>query len=457
MNPSCATVHMPAVEIDVIEPGRRSRKGRIAFDLGRDVKFSTAGLESYAFASWQPVIHDAMVVAAVVEYGDRVVKRPPRGWARQINVRVPVHDPRRWSGAPVLNALQDAVGFLTGDYWNIEFLQRSCDVSGPSQGPLSLPVNTQAVLAFSDGIDSRAVAGILGQSLGEKLVRVRVGGKSWDLPFHNNKHLPFTNVPYDVSCNMPNREGSSRSRGFKFALISGIAAYLAEASEIVIPESGQGALGPVLVGVGHTYPDYRNHPFFARRMERFLNALFGTELTFVFPRVWNTKGETLSEYIGLTGGGDWEHTRSCWRNNRWCSVNGRLRQCGVCAACLLRRVSVHAADQTEAADAYVATNVTAPSLDEAVDRDFTRQTRAFREYAIAGVLHMDHLAEMADPTFGPFVRRHATLLAPHMGLSVAYCEDRIRGMLQKHAEEWRHYLATLGENSFIQQWAQAGQ
>jgi hypothetical protein len=75
---------------------------------------------------------------------------------------------------------------------------------------------------------------------------------------------------------MPNREVSGRSRGFKFALISGIAAYLANADEIVIPESGQGALGPVLSDVGHAYPDYRNYPLFTRRMEQFFNVLFGT-------------------------------------------------------------------------------------------------------------------------------------------------------------------------------------
>src|SRR3546814_7836085 len=100
---------------------------------------------------------------------------------------------------------------------------------------------TQAVLSYSDGMDSRAVAGIVSQSLGDRLVRVRVGSKSWDRSRDKNRREPFTTVPYDVPCDMPNREASSRSRGFKFALISGIAAYLADAEEIIIPESGQGS------------------------------------------------------------------------------------------------------------------------------------------------------------------------------------------------------------------------
>ena len=56
--------------------------------------------------------------------------------------------------------------------------------------------------------------------------------------------MPFTTVPYKIAAgdfNFP--ETSGRSRGFKFALLSGIAAYLANVRRVIVPESGQGALG----------------------------------------------------------------------------------------------------------------------------------------------------------------------------------------------------------------------
>src|SRR5688572_10346016 len=106
-------MRMPGREIDVVEAGRPARKGRIAFDLGRDVSFSTAALESFAFARWQDVAHDALVVAAAVEYADKIVKRPPHGWARRLTLRIPVHDPARWNAPDVAGALHDALGFLT--------------------------------------------------------------------------------------------------------------------------------------------------------------------------------------------------------------------------------------------------------------------------------------------------------------------------------------------------------
>lgn len=444
---------IPNREIDVIEPGRRVRKGCVPLHLVRDVNFSTKGLETYSFARWEPIIYDAMVVAAAIEYGDRIVKRPALGWKREISLRIPVHNPDRWESRDVSATLHDAVEFLTGDEWSITFIQRKGVAPCPCQEYLNLPIDTKAVIPYSDGMDSRAVAGIVGASLGDKLVRVRVGSHRWDNPRHNSGRIPFTMVPYDVPCNMPNRESSARSRGFKFALISAIAAYLADADEVIFPESGQGAIGPALVTVGHAYPDYRNHPLFTTRMQKFIEALLGKSLSYVFPRIWKTKGETLLEYVSLPGSNDWSTTRSCWRNNRWCSVNGKLRQCGVCAACMLRRVAVHAAGLTESTDTYVTNDMNAASLEDAVDPDFRRMSPAFREYAIAGFLHMDHLATMARVDAKPLVMRHATLLAPALGLSGADTYERLDTLLSNHAQEWNKYMDSLDKNSFMSQWA----
>ena len=264
-------------------------------------------------------------------------------------------------------------------------------------------------------------------------------------------------MPYDVVSSMPNRETSARSRGFKFAVISGIAAYLTDASEIVIPESGQGAIGPALITVGHAYPDFRNHPLFTRRMERFLNALLHKEVKHVFPRIWNTKGETLRAYLAIDDSDAWRSTRSCWRNSQWSAINGKLRQCGVCAACMLRRVSVHAAGRTESRDTYVCADMTAATLEAAVDPGFTRMNRAYREYAVAGILHMDHLADMANADARSQVRRHAALMAPALDLLPEDAEERLAALLNRHAEEWKSYMGSLGAHSFVKQWARIEQ
>ena len=439
---------IPQTNVDVVGPAGRALRGWTPFVFKRDFDFSTTGLESYALSAWEDVIFDAMVVAAAVEYADSVSRRWRSHWARRLSIRIPVHDPDRWGAPAVSNALHDALGFVTGDRWSIQFVRRRCCPGAAPERYLSLPVQTEAVQAYSDGMDSLAVAGILRAKLGDRLVRVRVGGKR---PSGTKRGDAFTAVPYRVVVKRSNREPTARSRGFKFALIAGIAAYLTGARRVVFPESGQGALGPRLVNVGDSYPDYRNHPLFTRRMEQFLRALLHTDIEYEFPRLWNTKGETLAEFVALGDDGSWRTTKSCWRNNRWSSVNGSWRNCGICAACMLRRVSVYAAGLSEAPDTYVCTDMRAETLERAVDPDFTRMTGAYRDYGIAGVLHMDHLAAMARRDFRPFVARHASLLARPLGHSRHQTQELLQQLLDRHAEEWSRYLGSLGAHSFVRQ------
>ena len=450
-------VQIPEAQIDVIEGGRHPRKNAIAFDLDRDFECSPEKLAAYAFSKWESVIFDAMAVAASLEFADRVVKRAAYVWERRIAVRIPVHDPGRWSDPKVSDALHDAISFLTGDIWSINFIPRKNPSPSPPQEFLNLAAPTQAIIAYSDGMDSRAVFGIVSAHLSDKLLRVRVGSKSWDQPDSNKGREPFTKVPYDVPCNMSDRETSSRSRGFKFALITGIAAYLTDASEIIIPESGQGIFGPVFVSLGHAYPDYRNHPLFTARMERFLHALLGSAVRYVFPRIWHTKGETLSEFVAVAANKDWQSTRSCWRNSQWASVNSELRQCGVCAACMLRRLSVHAAGLREALSTYVCVDLSASELLASIDPSFTRYSRAYRDYAIAGAQHLDYMAGLAADDARQILKRHSWFLAPTLGISQAEAEDNLRALFGRHAKEWHSYMASVGDSSFLKEWVRSGQ
>ena len=81
----------------------------------------------------------------------------------------------------------------------------------------------------------------------------------------------------------------------------------------------------------------------------------------------------------------WQRTVSCWQQNRHAGVNHRRRQCGICAACLLRRMSVHAASLTEPNDTYVWEDLSAPTFEAGASPDFDRakMTSKMREYAIA--------------------------------------------------------------------------
>lgn len=437
---------LPEVKVAVSEPGASPREGWLDCEFDRNIRFCTAALESYAFSKWEPVIFDAMLVAASLEFTDLSCRRSSLGWPRRLSMGIPVDDPARWEEPAVKDRLLDAIEFLTGDHWSISFFERT-EALGHSGGDrFALFPPSKAVLAFSEGMDSLAVAGLAKACLGDDVVRVRLGGVGRAT---NANGSPFVSIPYRVRAKR--REASAMSRGFKFTMISGLAAYLTGANKIILPESGQGALGPPLVSVGHAYHDYRSHPRFTRRMERFLEALLDQPIRYYFPRLWHTKGETLARYVAIDGDETWRLTKSCWRDSRWSSVRGSRRQCGVCAACMLRRVSVHAADLSEDPETYVCTDMSAATLEAAVDPDFENLNTAYRDYAIAGVRHMDDLAQMADDRERRSVRLHAAFLRRALRLT-GDSEGRLIRLLERHADEWKWYLDSLGSNSFVKHW-----
>lgn len=449
---------LAALEIDVVELGARARRGRIACAIDTNISFNLADLESYFFAVWNPTAYDALLVAAAVEFADRTQRRSSVRWPRTFALRIPVEDPDHWNSKVVSETLREALSLLTGDSWEIDFCKRRKLLERPRQRHFSLNQAVQAVIPFSDGLDSRCVAGLTAREMGDKLQRVRLGTKDYD--GHLPGRRPFATIPYDVSPGAkPFVESSARSRGFKFALISGIAAFLSQAGEVIVPESGQGALGPALVVVGQSYEDYRSHPRFFVLMEKFLFALLGHSVRYRFPRLWNTKGETLRQFVNECEDGDtWKETWSCWQQNRHSSVNGKRRHCGVCAACMLRRLSVHSAGLSEPAEAYVWENLGAGSFPDGTAEAFPEKKKMgrMRHYAIAGALHLDHLAGLRNSGGDAnALGLHAFQLSRALGMTEADCRARLDRLLEQHEREWKSFVDSLGQSSFVARWAVA--
>ena len=448
---------VPAHRVDVVEPGMEARPHRISCKIGDNLRFDTADLLAYCFADWDVRVFDAFLVSAAIQFCDHTKARPSRGWGRHFELRVPVHDPTLWSSAAVSEGLHGALGFLTGDRWNIKFVARSKVEPPPGQQQFNLPNNSCVIIPFSDGLDSRAVAGLMERQYPHRVVRVRLGSRSRKAARGSSPAVPFAAVPYSVrfGASRPT-ETSARSRGFKFALLSGIAAYLTKTSSVVMPESGQGALGPVLIPVGQGYEDYRSHPLFTKKVERLLSALFGHEVHYLYPRLWRTKAETIAEFIRTCPDGkNWAQTRSCWQGQRQVSVSGRWRQCGICAACMLRRMSVHAVGAKEDEDTYVWEELRSARFEDAVATGFrkVKPSGAQYEYAIAGVLHLDHLAGLLDSSANQIpLEKQVFQLSRCLELSESETRERLQKLLARHGQEWKNFVGSLGASSFVAKW-----
>ncbi len=439
--------------IDAVEMQIEPRAGAIAAIIGQHLKLDLVGLKSYFFARWDVRLFDLLVVAAAVEFCDRVHRRPARGWARAFDVRVSVHEPEEWTKPDVCNGLEETLGFLTGDTWRFSFIARKHTESEAPQRSLSLPPGATLIMPYSEGLDSLAVHALMRETEQGGLVRVRLGAGGVDRNSVIKDRQPFARVPYHVRT-QTRAEPSARARGFKFAVITAIAAAMSSVDRIVVTESGQGALGPVLVPTGHAYPDYRVHPAFTRRVERFFEALTGRAVRYVFPRLWSTKGETLAIAAALPQAPDWARTRSCWQSAQQVSVAGERRQCGVCAACMLRRMSMHSAGLEESATTYVWETLQTSEFRAGAAAEFQRHTSALDQYGIAGVLHLDHLAALSGSDLHRrHVRRVARETADALREDADDVESRLFSLLKRHAEEWRLFVLAQGGSSFVARYA----
>ncbi|QDC37276.1 7-cyano-7-deazaguanine synthase [Sphingobium fuliginis] len=440
-----------AIVVDAVEVGAALRDDAAPALLDSVISLSTAGLESYFYTGWRPELVDLMVIAAAVEYCDLSVRRPSWGWARSFDLRVAVHDLARWEDEAVGEALEDALTFLTGDQWAVSFVQRERDIERVGQGTLGFDVRDRIIVPYSDGIDSRAVSALVEEAEGGGLVRVRLGTKGADRRSRDPRERRFMSVPYHVRLDSRQRvESTARSRGFKFAVITGIAACLANVGRIIVTESGQGALGPILATLGQAYPDYRVHPAFTRCIEKLFAALTGKRIRYEYPRIWSTKGETIKAAAALASPPSWSSTRSCWQNSRQVAFAGERRQCGICAACMLRRLSMQAAGIAEPASNYIWEDLSASDVASGAVAGFALMTKALQEHAVAGVLHLDHLAALAGSAIHRrAIARVARETAEALSIAPEDAEAKIHDLLARHRIEWLRFQSSLGQDSFV--------
>ena len=127
---------------------------------------------------------------------------------------------------------------------------------------------------------------------------------------------------------------------------------------------------------------------------------------------------------------------------------------------MLRRLSVHAAGLNEPKETYVWDDLSASTFEAGVASSFdpTKITKALREYAIAGALHLDHLAGMLDsPSNASTLDLAAFELSGSLSIPEEQSRKKLNRLLQQHSLEWKNFMASLGKNSFVNDWALGAQ
>jgi 7-cyano-7-deazaguanine synthase in queuosine biosynthesis len=337
-----------------------SRGSEIRCAVGRDLIVEPEVLGRYCVRPMEPRIYDLVLITGAVAFADRVVPRNTRTcWRRELEIVVPTSDPDFWQQAIIVRNLTETLDLLTGDVWTFRFSRTRKKPNIDSQSSLPFEARSSVVIPFSHGLDSFAVARLASRRAPNVGVIKVTSGSGPDARGKSEQHqvsIPFSRRGSLIRL----RETSYRSRGFVFGVMAGIAANLLEADRVIVPESGQGSLGPWLNPVGNEAPDVRMHPFFTASLSKFLTSVFGRQIGHEHPQLWKTKGKTLRESKNNGLEEHWWETTSCPRGRKVC-LNRRRVQCGVCASCLMRRQSLLAAALDQGKEVYLWGTFSAPT------------------------------------------------------------------------------------------------
>jgi 7-cyano-7-deazaguanine synthase in queuosine biosynthesis len=443
---------VPAARIVLSYSSLQPKGSEIRCAIGRDLVIRPEVLGQYCVKPLDPRIHDLVLIAGAVKFADRVVQRNTRAyWRRELEVTVPTSDPDFWKQTVVIKDLTETLQLLTGDLWSFDFIRTRKKPNIDVQTSLPFEGRPCVVIPFSGGLDSFAAARLVSlrePNIGVIKVTTGSGQVARGSSGQHQVSIPFSSRRSDIRL----RETSYRSRGFVFGVMAGIAANLLEADRIIIPESGQGALGPWLNPVGNEAPDVRMHPFFTTKLSKFLATVFGRHIRHEHPQLWKTKGETLWELRDNGLEANWWTTKSCPRGRKAC-IDGKRVHCGVCASCLLRRQSLFAAGLDEAKDIYLWPNLSAPTLRLAANPG-ARDTKPDDErQAKCAAFDLNALGNILGTVVGENRIAHASAeLAAHNGTLQEDVFGRLRRLLAAHRREWRAFAAAQKSESFLNKW-----
>lgn len=420
----------------------------VRFGPRLDVDIDSNVLASYGAHDLTTHHVDLLHLAATIALADRWWRRTPAatGWARPFAIEMPVQDPERWTSAAP--ALAECLEYVSGDRWAFTF---SYGRTPQIQRKLLQNTEFDLVVPFSGGLDSHLLKeDLLARGKRPLLITTRTSAFISRVA-HEAAHAPGHEAGVPVRLRPgPHAEDTFRTRTFLFGCAAAVAASIAGTDRIEIAENGQGSIGASVVPFGAEVPYRTTHPVFTERMRQFLAAI-GSNVHFVHPYMWRTKGGVLRDLLERGKAGAWQTTVSCSRNMPRTKRVPDRRACGICGNCILRRVAIHAAGASEPLPYHW--DLRASELADAVlPGGSTRTTKTDRGIAARAVIGMQAFASMDDED--PALRRNAHAMATVLSIPRDEVVRRQAELRTQHATEWQSFLDELPRDSWVRHYAE---
>jgi 7-cyano-7-deazaguanine synthase in queuosine biosynthesis len=404
--------------------------------------------QSHGYRQIEPLESDLLKIAAGIAFADRSQQRPGNG-PRRISLVCGVDALDTWKNPFVQARLSRCLNTLTAERWEIDF-QQPIPHAASRQTNLQLPLKICGpVIPYSDGLDSLLTHRWVSAVAGEPPLSVTVLTRPGLAKRIRNSGEPDPWVSVVLRLGVGNHaETSFRSRAFLFLSVAAVLCRLrGGSSSILVPETGQGAVGSSLTPIDE-HIAYGQHPHFTRQFSDFLDALWPRQATAIkHPNLWLTKAQLVSSAIEtVPRRPELEaaiiHSRSC--TNRKLLPDIPDLACGICANCLMRRVALVSAglEHLLEQEQYVLGNLKASDLSSSISADLPKFPVTARHMEIARgavIVHRD-LALLARQGSSGAINRQAHLIANAQDLQVADVLPQLHQLLQRHDDDWHQFL-----------------
>jgi 7-cyano-7-deazaguanine synthase in queuosine biosynthesis len=379
---------------------------------------------------------------------------------RKIYLQIAVFDVRFWKSTEVQQRLQEALWILTEDDWQFEFLKRETPLTPCAQEFLfSEPCNKSIRVAlFSGGLDS--FAGAVHQLRNHKLHHVFVSGvtharmgdgqrqqmASLQQLGNDFRHLQIEYGLKEHKIRDNTLEGSQRSRAFMHITLGAITALHAGKDELYMYENGIGALNlpfdATQIGIETSKGA---NPVFHRAMENFIETVGNRPFRIINPFIFLTKAQALREAQVSKFGVGLAQTFSCDRFPNW---REGQPQCGTCASCILRRLSIESADLGEYdLDQGYARNIISPAF---IPDDSAARVLAHFDKQ---VLTLQKVLNHKNPWKALAIEFPELFEIERSLMSNAQCEETVHEALiqlvRKHVNQWRVFSGRAALDRYL--------
>jgi len=149
------------------------------------------------------------------------------------------------------------------------------------------------------------------------------------------EEIPY--VPREMGEGLP----ISNSRGLVFICLGALYIPAYDSDEIIIGENGLLIYNPPIFEGADMTRGLR--PNLTNKIEKLLTDVYGKKITLKFPNIDITKKEVLSKIEAIVSKNGVEKmlriTHSCSQQQPTKGIKGKMRMCGLCYACVVRRIS----------------------------------------------------------------------------------------------------------------------